>query len=297
VSGASSTTLVSIALPVYNGGPGLASVIASVLAQSHSRLELVISDNASTDETQEICRRFARSDRRLVYQRQPTNIGLLNNYISAAERSSGAYVRWIGDDDSLEPEYVARTLEAFAEDERRVVVTTQIVYPGTPVHTDYDPTAMGSSDPIVRVSGMLRLLTGGFAVLDPLYSVIRRDLAVLPRRNILREDEVFAIRLALAGPWGHVPETLAGRHRSEVSSAHLVQLLGVPSWHRHAMDALQCRELLGWISRSSLDPQQRRRARAEVLLMYARRKRQKVRRGVAKLERMSGLPVGLSASR
>ena len=174
----------------------------------------------------------------MVYQRQPTNIGLLNNYISAAERSSGAYVRWIGDDDSLEPEYVARTLDAFAEDERRVVVTTQIVYTGTPVHTDYDPTAMSSSDPVVRLSGMLRLLTSGFAVLDPLYSMMRRDLAVLPRRNILREDEVFAVRLALAGPWGHVPAPLARRHRSEVSSAHLVELLGVPSWHRHAMDVV-----------------------------------------------------------
>ena len=113
---------------------------------------------------------------------------------------------------------------------------------------------MASSDPVVRLSGMLRLLTSGFAVLDPLYSVMRRDLAVMPRRNILREDEVFAIRLALAGPWGHVPAPLARRHRSEVSSATSSQLLDVPGWHRHAMDALLCRELLDWIARSPLDP-------------------------------------------
>ena len=124
-------------------------------------------------------------------------------------------MRWIGDDDSLEPQYVARTLDAFAEDERRVLVTTQMVYPVFESSTDYDPTSMASSDPVVRLSGMLRLSTSGFAVLDPLYSVMRRDLAVLPRRNILREDEVFAIRLALAGPWGHVPAPLAQRHRSE----------------------------------------------------------------------------------
>ena len=60
MSGTSHTALVSIALPVYNGGPGLARVVESVLAQTHADLELVISDNASTDETQEICRRFAR---------------------------------------------------------------------------------------------------------------------------------------------------------------------------------------------------------------------------------------------
>ena len=162
-------------------------------------------------------------------------------------------------------------------------MTTQIAYTGTPVHTEYDPTAMASWTRR-PVSGMLRLLTSGFAVLDPLYSMMRRDLAVLPRRNILRQDEVFAIRLALAGPWGHVPATLARRHRSEASSAHLVELLGVPGWHRHAMDVMQCRELLDWIASSSLDPQQRRRARAEVRLMYIRRKLQKVERGVAKLE-------------
>jgi glycosyltransferase involved in cell wall biosynthesis len=290
----SSTTLVSIALPVYNGGAGLARVIESVLAQSHSHLELVISDNASTDETQEVCQRFAAGDQRVVYHRQATNIGLLNNYVSAAERTNGAFVRWIGDDDSLEPEYVARTLDAFEEDERRVLVTTQMVYPDTPVHTDYDPTSLASSDPIIRLAGMLTLLTSGFAVLDPLYSLMRRDLAVLPRRNILREDEVFAIRLALAGPWGHVPAPLARRHRSEVSSAHLVELLDVPRWHRHAMDALQCRELLDWIARSSLGPRQRRRARGEVLRLYARRKRNTVRRGAAKLERMAGRPLGLA---
>ncbi len=49
--------------------------------------------------------------------------------------------------------------------------------------------------------------------------MMRRDLAVLPRRNMLREDEIFAARLALAGPWGHVPVPLAHRHRSEVPTA------------------------------------------------------------------------------
>ena len=58
MSGARDTALASIALPVHNGGLGLARVVESVLAQSHSDLELVISDNASTDETQEICRRL-----------------------------------------------------------------------------------------------------------------------------------------------------------------------------------------------------------------------------------------------
>ena len=66
----SRSPLVSIALPVYNGADTVAPVVESVLAQTHADLELVISDNASTDGTEEICRQFARDDRRVVYQRQ-----------------------------------------------------------------------------------------------------------------------------------------------------------------------------------------------------------------------------------
>ena len=91
--------LVSIALPVYNGADTVASVIESVLAQTHPDVELVISDNASTDGTQEICRQFARNDRRVVYRAAATNVGLLNNFISAAGSTTGTYLRWIGDDD------------------------------------------------------------------------------------------------------------------------------------------------------------------------------------------------------
>jgi glycosyltransferase involved in cell wall biosynthesis len=281
---------VTIALPVYNGAESVASAVESVLAQTHADLELVISDNASTDGTEEICRHFARADKRVVYQRHARNVGVIKNFRSAAEVATGRYVRWLGDDDAIEPDYVSQTLRVFSEDETRVLVTTQIAYTDAggaeTLHADYDPAAFASADPIERFAEMLRLLTCGFALLDPLYAIMRRDLALLSRQSMLREDENFAARLALAGPWGHVPMPLARRHRSEVPTAELVHLLGVPSWQPLAMDVLQCQDLFKWITRSSLDPAQRRRASAEVLRLYARRKRNTVRRGVAKLDRM-----------
>jgi len=290
--------LVSIALPVYNGADTVAPVVESVLGQSHANLELVISDNASTDGTQEICRRFAREDRRVVYLRQTRNVGLLNNFISAAESSTGDFVRWIGDDDWLEPDFVSRALEVFAEDERRVVVTTQIVYRDDEgvetLETRYDPAAMSSADPVERFAGMLRLLTSDYATIDPLYAMIRRDLATIPRKNMLREDQVFAARLALAGPWGHVGAPLAGRRRDEGTASGHARLLGVPGWHRHVRVLLQCRELYRWVEQSSLDPMRRRQARAEILRFYGRSKQIKARRGVAKLERLAGRPARLS---
>jgi len=287
-----STSLVTIALPVYNGADTLPGVVASVLAQTHSDLELVISDNASTDGTQEICRQLERDDRRVVYRRHPTNVGLLNNFVSAADHASGSFVRWIGDDDSIEPDYVARVLHVFAEDDRRVVVSTQVVYlddDGTELlESDYDPGPLSSPDPVERFGAMLRLLTSDFALLDPVYATMRRELATIPRRNMLREDQVFAARLALAGPWGHVAAPLAHRRRHEGTASSLAGLLGVPAWQRHVRVALQCRELSRWVAESSLDPEQRRTARAEILRFYGRGKEIKLRRGVAKLERMAG---------
>jgi glycosyltransferase involved in cell wall biosynthesis len=298
VSRPSRGPVVSIALPVYNGADTLAAAVESVLAQTYSNLELVISDNASTDGTQALCQRFAREDRRVVYQRHARNVGLLNNFISAADNTAGTYVRWLGDDDSIEPDYVSRVLDVFAEDERRVVVTTQVVYRDADgvetLATDYDPSAMASTDPVERLAGMLRLLTTDFATLDPLYAVMRRDLATIPRRNMLREDQIFATRLALAGPWGHAAAPLAVRRRHEGTASSLANLLGVPAWHRHVRVLLQCQELSHWVAQSSLDPAQRRRARAEILRFYARGKRIKARRGIAKLERIAGRPVRLS---
>ena len=290
--------MVSIALPVYNGADTLAPVVESVLAQTYSNVELVISDNASTDGTQEICRRFEREDRRVVYHRQATNVGLLNNFISAAENAAGTYLRWIGDDDTLEPDFVSSVVDVFVDDPRRVLVTTQIVYRDSEgvetLETGYDPAAMCSADPVERFAAMLRMLTTEVALVDPLYAMIRRDLATIPRKNMMREDQVFAARLALAGPWGHVAAPLAGRRRADDDPLEIARLLGVPEWRRHVRVLLQCRELAHWIEQSSLDPVQRRKARAEVLRFYARGKLNTARRRVAKLEHLAGRSPRLS---
>jgi glycosyltransferase involved in cell wall biosynthesis len=283
-------SLATLALPVYNGADTLAGVVESVLAQTHPHVELVISDNASSDGTEEICRHFEAIDPRVVYQRHPTNVGLLNNFRSAADRATGRYLRWIGDSDWIHPDYLARTLECFAEDERRVLVTTQVSYVdatgATALDQSYDPIALSSSDPVERLAEMLELMTRPFTFLDPLYGVMRREVAGLPRRNLLGEDQVFAARLALEGPWGHVPAPLARRERSEVAPADLVRLLSVPRWHSHVRDVLQSREFIAWIDSSSLSVDQRRRAHAEVARLYGRRKVAKVRRGVTRLSRI-----------
>ncbi|MEV5412356.1 glycosyltransferase family 2 protein [Thermopolyspora sp. NPDC052614] len=285
--------LVSIGLPVRNAADRVENVVRSVLAQDHGHIELVICDNASTDQTEQVCRDLAAADERVVYHRQPRNIGLLNNFIAAIRLARGEYFRWIGDDDRLEPHYVSRLLREFAADPRLILVTSKVAYTGpdgTVATGDYTGTALRSDDPVERFAEMLRLLNESHLIIDPLYGMVRRaPVAAVPRRNMLREDEVFAAKLALAGPWGHVPEVLAHRHWKLERIGVVARRLGVPSWQSHFSNTLQLRELLGWIRAADLTEAQRRRARAAVYRMYARRQRRTVSHRSRKLLRMAGL--------
>jgi glycosyltransferase involved in cell wall biosynthesis len=284
-------TLVSIGLPVRNAGDRLTGVVRSVLAQSHARVQLVISDNASTDSTEEVCRDLAASDDRIAYHRQPENIGLLNNFIEVMRRAEGDLFRWIGDDDRLEPDCVSRLLAAFADDPRLILVTSQIRYTGPDGRSEtspYDGTALGSDDPVERLTEMLRLLNESHLLIDPLYGMVRRaPVADIPRRNMLREDEVFAAKLALAGPWGHVPAVLAHRDWKHEKIGTIARRLGVPSWQSHFANTLQAREILRWLEAAGLTPRQRADARAAVYRMYLRRQRRTVRHRSRKLLRMA----------
>jgi glycosyltransferase involved in cell wall biosynthesis len=292
-----SDTLVSIGLPVRNGAERMVSVVESVLAQDHQDLQLVITDNASTDGTEDYCRELARTDSRVVYHRHPTNVGLLNNFVHAMRISTGTYFRWVGDDDSLEPDCVSRSLKAFGEDERLVLVTTEVAYTGpdgVPQTSVYTGTALGSDDPVVRFTEMLRMLNESHLLIDPLYGTFRRAaIASIPRRNMLREDEVFAAKLALAGPWAHVSEVLAHRNWKHERLPVIARRLQVPAWQAHAANTLQCLEILRWVNDGAeLGPAQRREARAAVLRMYLRREERTVKHRGRKLGRLALSALG-----
>lgn len=97
-------------MPVYNGERYLEAAIQSVLEQTHSDFELIISDNASTDCTQEICQAFTAADSRVQYYRNDQNIGAAGNYNRLFSLSKGEYFRWSNADDLIVPQLLERTL-------------------------------------------------------------------------------------------------------------------------------------------------------------------------------------------
>lgn len=290
---ASASPLVSVCLPVRNGGERVAEVIRSVLAQDYGELELVISDNASTDATEAVCREFAGGDSRVVYRRHAENIGLLSNFVAAMRISRGVFFRWVGDDDWLPPNSISQSIAPLIEDDGRIIATTRVAYRGedgeTRVDASYDGVRLASSDPIVRFGEILRLLNESRMLIDPLYGLFRRDpVARIPRRNMLKEDEVFAVKLALAGPWVHVPEVLLHRAiRKNDALPDLARVLDVPVWQAHVVNALQCREILRWLRQVSLTREQHRQAMVAVGHMLVRRQRLIVARRGRKLIRMA----------
>jgi glycosyltransferase involved in cell wall biosynthesis len=262
------------------------------MAQTYPSLELVISDNGSTDDTEDVCRELEKADGRISYHRQPENIGLLNNFRFVASAATGTYFRWIGDDDRLHPEFATKCVEAFEQDPRLVLVTTAISYKGPDgeVSTErYEGTALGSDDPAVRFAEVMRLLNDSHLQIDPLYGMTRRQvMTAIPRRNMLHEDEVFAGKLALAGPWGHVPQVLAHRHWNDDSVRKLGHMLQVPAWQWRMRNALQYRETAAWLRQvDGLTERQRRRAVAANRRWYLARQWKLIRRRSIKLARMA----------
>ncbi|MGV9712251.1 glycosyltransferase family 2 protein [Gordonia sp. NPDC003424] len=294
---------VSIGLPVRNGVERIENVVRSVLAQDHENIELVISDNASTDGTGDLCRELAAQDKRVVFHSNDANIGLFNNYVNTMRLATGTFFRWIGDDDVLAPNCLSRALAVFASDERLILVTSGVSYTlpnGTTQSPIYECNDLRSDDPITRFAEMLRLINEETTLVDPLYGLMRRaSTVVIRRRNMLREDEVFATKMALAGPWGHTPEVLVQRHLKVEKQSELARKLDVPAWQAHFATTLQCREILRALPDYDLNEQQRSRARKAVAGMFVRRQRIVVKRRSSKLVRLAksaanqrGLTIG-----
>jgi len=106
----------SIGLPVFNGGRFLKDTVDSVLAQTFDDFELIISDNASTDDTEEIARAYAARDQRVRYFRNEANLGAAKNFNRVFELARGEYFKWTAHDDICAPSFLLRCIEVLDRD-------------------------------------------------------------------------------------------------------------------------------------------------------------------------------------
>ncbi len=103
--------LVSIGMPIYNAEKYLTKAIDSLLTQNYVNVELIISDNASTDQTSEICRQYAAKDKRIRYYNNKENMGASFNFMRVLQLAEGRYFMWAAHDDEWEKFYISELVD------------------------------------------------------------------------------------------------------------------------------------------------------------------------------------------
>lgn len=104
-------TTISVGVPVYNGAAYIQKALDSLLSQTYTDFELIISDNASTDATESICRGYAEQDVRIKYYRQSENLGAVANFQYVLNKACGKYFMWAACDDIWSNDWIEGMLE------------------------------------------------------------------------------------------------------------------------------------------------------------------------------------------
>ncbi len=200
---------VSIGMPVFNGENYLAEALDSILAQTYRDFELIISDNASADRTEEIGRTYAAKDDRVRYFRNEANLGAAGNFNRLLELSSGEYFKWAAHDDLCAPEYLEQCVEVLDREPDVVLCypkTRIIDEHGGFVEDYFDGFHLDSPKPHVRFRDMFRAP----GLCNPVFGLIRAG--ILKRTaligNYAASDRVLLGELALHGQFYEVPEYL-----------------------------------------------------------------------------------------
>ena len=212
---------VTIGLPVYNGEEFLAEAIESVLEQTFTDLELIISDNGSTDATEEICSRYAEQDSRVRYYRSEQNRGASWNYNRTVELARGQYFRWLAHDDKLAPTLVEKSV-AVLETSPEVVLcftwTQDIDSNGRDIIVKRSTRKFDAKKASVRFGSMSQITRVHNC--EEVFGLIRTDVLRMTKLidNYTDSDRTLLAQLSLYGPFYEVNEPLFLHRIHETSS-------------------------------------------------------------------------------
>ena len=209
-------------MPVYNSEQWISDSIESILSQTFSDFELVISDNASTDETEEICREFSVKDERVRYYRNDCNIGASDNYNAVFNYSVGEYFKWASSNDICKDTFLASCIEVL--DERPDVV---LCYPKTRLFDgdlsnakDYeDGLHLIDESACARFSGIVDRMGLNNVMNGVMRSEVLRRTALI--KTFFSSDVSLMSELTLYGKFFEVPEYLFYRRMDEESATKL----------------------------------------------------------------------------
>lgn len=225
---------VIVAIPTYNRAASLDRAIRSVLDQDLGTVTALISDDASHDDTERLCRELAECDDRVAYRRQPDTLGVTANYnwlVRAAldiDPERAAFFMFLSDDDWLDRDYCRRCVERLESS-----ADLSLVAGRTTLHAEDHEVGDAPDVNLLAESGAQRVWdfcrgvvpTGIFA------GIMRtRTVSELPfQRNVLGHDWLFLTNVAYLGKVATEPRTRVHRALDGVSASRfgLAAILGV----------------------------------------------------------------------
>jgi glycosyltransferase involved in cell wall biosynthesis len=193
---------VSIGMPVYNGAGSLPEVLESLAGQTMRGLEIILSDNASTDDTADICRRFAARDPRIRYFRQPATVPVTDNFSFVLAQARAPYFMWAAHDDLRDADYVERLAAALDRSDGAILAFGDVVeiVDGVPRPLDLR-FANGALSPAAR------LRSAALHPLHHLYGLWRSEplRRIRWRHNEWWHDTPPMMAATMLGEFVHVP--------------------------------------------------------------------------------------------
>jgi hypothetical protein len=202
--------LVSIGLPVYNAARYLREALDSLLGQDYPHLELIVSDNASEDATEDICRAYAQRDARLRYYRNSRNMGMVWNFNRVFELARGEYFMWAANDDLRDARYVSECVAALQKRPEAVLCSTGIRFIDEDGNEIHEPPSVVGIRPVGKTAReRLGQVVSAMHWTD-LYSLMRSD-DLRKTRGVVSAwgcDVILLVEMCLRGPAMLVPEPL-----------------------------------------------------------------------------------------
>jgi glycosyltransferase involved in cell wall biosynthesis len=200
-----SKPLVSLGVPVYNGERFIGRVLDSLVGQTYQNLEIVISDNASTDRTAEICQEYANRDRRIRYSCNAKNLGLPANWRRVFEISLGDYFAWTGADDVRPPTFVEDCVVALVRQQGAVMAYGPVIAKAR-AGEDLVEVLGDARISATQVAERVRTFTHGLRHNALLYGLYRRD-ALAKTTYVPRgygKDYLLCLQMCVLGTLAYV---------------------------------------------------------------------------------------------
>jgi glycosyltransferase involved in cell wall biosynthesis len=222
---------VSIGMPVYNEERYLERALQSLLSQSHKNFEVIISDNASTDRTRDICLAYAAKDPRVRYSRMNTNVGSILNFNHVFQLSNAPYFFWASGHDTRHETFIARCIEILEQDPSVVLSYSRARWLEIDGHLSSDALPGNVETRGMTQVARYRKVLWGLGYLYPAYGMMRSNALKktgLMRPNTVAGDVVLIAELALLGAIAEVPEPLL----------YIQRLSDYGSWRDYMVKAL-----------------------------------------------------------